>query len=112
MPRRLRAWLTLFIPAAIALSTLACGGGGDKLPFGLKSEVAVDGVHAVKAMAFTPDGRLLFGEQYSGVIRILRPDRTLQEQPFAQLTVANYLDLDWGLTSIAVHPDFEQNHYV
>ena len=102
------------VPTALILGlsiTLQSCGGGDSLPFGLKSEVAANADRA-RAMAFAPDGRLFFAEQYTGAIRILQADGTLQADPFAQLTVANYVDLDWGLTGLALDPNFADNHFV
>jgi glucose/arabinose dehydrogenase len=81
------------------------------LPFGLQSEVAAKADRA-RAMAFAPDGRLFFAEQYTGAIRILQTDGQVQAEPFAQLQVANYIDLDWGLTGLALDPDFANNHFV
>lgn len=97
------------LPALLAAA--ACSGGGESLPFGLQSEVVV-GANRPAALAFAPDGRLFFAEQYTGAIRIVSADGRLQEEPFARLPVSDYLGLDWGLTGLALHPDFEENHYV
>ena len=102
------------VPTALILGllvTLQSCGGGDSLPFGLTSEVATK-ADRPRAMAFAPDGRLFFAEQFTGAIRILLTDGTVQADPFAQLQVANYLDLDWGLTGLALDPDFADNHFV
>jgi glucose/arabinose dehydrogenase len=102
------------VPTALILGllvTLQSCGGSDSLPFGLRSEVAANADRA-RAMAFAPDGRLFFAEQFTGAIRILQTDGTVQADPFAQLQVANYLDLDWGLTGLALDPDFADNHFV
>jgi glucose/arabinose dehydrogenase len=106
-------WRVLVPTALVLLSSLALQscGGSDSLPFGLQTEVAANADRA-RALAFAPDGRLFFGEQYTGAIRILQADGQAQADPFAQLTVANYIDLDWGLTGLAIDPDFEDNHYV
>ena len=104
----------LIVPTALILGlsiTLQSCGGGDSLPFGLKSEVAAKADRA-RAMAFAPDGRLFFAEQYTGAIRILQTDGVLQADAFAQLQVANYIDQDWGLTGLALDPDFADNHFV
>ncbi len=85
----------------------ACGGGGD--PFGVKSEVVTEADHAA-AMAFAPDGRLFYAEQFTGSIRVVTADGELLDQPFAQVEVA--LFLEWGLTGLALDPDFETNNYV
>jgi glucose/arabinose dehydrogenase len=85
--------------------------GTEELPFGLTSEVVATAPH-VSEIVFAPDGRMFFSEQFTGDIRIVMPDGTLQQQPFAHLDVANWLDLDWGLTGLALDPGFESNHYV
>jgi glucose/arabinose dehydrogenase len=87
----------------------ACGGDGNS--FGVKSE-PVTAADRAAAMAFAPDGRLFYAEQFTGAIRVVSADGELQEEPFAQMEVATYADLDWGLTGLALDPDFETNHYV
>jgi len=102
------------VPTALILGlciTLQSCGGGDSLPFGLTSEVAAKADRA-RAMEFAPDGRLFFAEQFTGAIRILQSDGTVQAEPFAQIQVANYIDQDWGLTGLALDPDFADNHFV
>src|SRR3989442_4231195 len=95
---------------SILLLLGSCGGGGS-LPFGLESDVVAPADRAA-IIAFAPDGRMFFGEQFSGNIRIVAADGQVQQEPFAQLQVANWLDLDWGLTGLAIDPDFETNHFV
>jgi glucose/arabinose dehydrogenase len=100
--------------AGLALLGLnACGGddGEEKLPFGLTSEVVAPANHADE-IVFAPDGRIFFAEKFTGDIRIIRADGTPQEEPFAHLDVLNWIELDWGLTGLALDPDFAQNHYV
>jgi glucose/arabinose dehydrogenase len=46
------------------------------------------------------------------VIRIIGADGELVEQPFADLDVAEWLDLEWGLTGLAVAPNFNDNPYL
>src|SRR2546426_5702611 len=92
------------------LLLLGACGGGESLPFGLESDMVAPADHA-SIIAFAPDGRLFFGEQFTGNIRIVGTDGQLQQEPFAQLQVANWLDLDWGLTGLAIDPDFETNHF-
>jgi glucose/arabinose dehydrogenase len=110
---RLLWTLALFIPIAL----VACSDDDDGeeepevLPFGLTTEV-VTPANNVGEMVFLPDGRMLFAEQYTGTIRVLGADGVLEEAPFAQLEVANWLDLDWGLTGLAADPNFADNHYV
>jgi len=107
LPRLL--WVLAFLTPLAA----ACGGGGDsdELPFGLTSEVVAAGNH-VSDIEFAPDGRIFFVEQFTGNVRVIDADGTLQEQPFAKVEVANWLDLDWGLTGLALDPEFDTNGYV
>lgn len=120
--------LFLILLAALAL-TVACGDdessssptpSGPTYAFGLSSELVVGNGDAdnVSAIAFAPDGRMFYAQQFAGdtgtqgVIRVMQADGTLQSTPFATLTVANHLNLDWGLTGLALDPDFATNHYV
>jgi glucose/arabinose dehydrogenase len=108
---RIAAYATILL-APLALA--ACGGDdeeSDALPFGLTTEVVTTGDH-VSDMVFDQDGRMFFAEQFTGRIRVIDANGTVREQPFAQLDVANWLDLDWGLTGLALDPEFETNHYV
>ncbi len=95
----------LVLPLLVLIS--GCGGSGN--PFGVKSEFVVEADNAA-AMAFAPDGRLFYVEQFTGNIRVVTAAGELLEQPFAQVEVA--LFLEWGLTGLAVDPDFEENDYV
>jgi glucose/arabinose dehydrogenase len=121
-----RAALALPLIAIFVLAvTAACGSAstsstspsvssGPKFAFGLSAQVVASGADAtsVRAMEFAPDGRMFYAEQFSGDIRIVLADGTLQATPFATLQVANYLDLDWGLTGLALDPEFATNHFV
>ena len=111
------------LPAALVLTTLtlviaACGGdddgGGDGRPsvaFGLHSEFVAT-ADRVSEIAFAPDDRVFFAEQLTGNIRVILADGTLQEEPFATVPVETFLQLDWGLTGLALDPDFDSNGYV
>ena len=103
--------VALFASTIFALPLLflisACGGGGN--PFGVKSELVTKADHAA-AIAFAPDGRLFYAEQFTGSIRVVSAEGELLEEPFTQVEVALYLE--WGLTGLAVDPDFGTNHYV
>lgn len=110
----------LLIAAFILTVSISCGSSDDddsgKLvyAFGLDSQVVVSGADgtAVRAMEFAPDGRIFYAQQFTGQVRIINADGTLQVAPFITLQVANYLDLDWGLTGLALDPEFSTNHYV
>lgn len=66
---------------------------------------------AVTALAFVPDGRLFFAERLTGNIGIVAADGELLEEPFAQIEDLA-TGIEWGLTGLAIDPDFETNHYV
>jgi glucose/arabinose dehydrogenase len=103
------AILTFAVAVTSLMLVAACGGDGD--PFGVKSEPVTTADRAA-AMAFAPDGRLFYAEQLTGAIRVISAEGEPLEQPFAQVEVATYIDLDWGLTGLALDPDFDTNHYV
>jgi glucose/arabinose dehydrogenase len=102
-----------------SLAAFACGGdgdngGGEEFAFGLRAETLVTDGFAddVSAIAFAPDGRIFFAEQLKGTIRIINADGTLQAEPFTQIAVDDWLGQDWGLTGLALDPDFGDNHFV
>lgn len=103
------------LTASVVALLAACGGdsdsGGNDVAFGLRADVVASG-ERVSEIVFAPDGRTFFAEQYTGNIRVIGADGTLQEEPFATLDVADYINLDWGLTGLALDPDFESNGYV
>jgi glucose/arabinose dehydrogenase len=87
---------------------------GPTFSFGLGAEVLADGESAnnVSEIEFAPDGRIFYTEQFEGNVRIINADGSLQSEPFAQIEVADWLGLDWGLTGLALDPDFATNGYV
>lgn len=111
--------LTLAIVIVVmAVAMAACGGGsGDDAdeaevnPFGLEVQSVAAAANPV-ALTFAPDGRLFFAEKYTGNIRVVDAAGNLLSEPFAHIDVANWLDLDWGLTGLALDPDFASNHHV
>ncbi|TET18124.1 MAG: hypothetical protein E3J81_00775, partial [Dehalococcoidia bacterium] len=106
---RARVGIFAFGVAVISLTSVATACGGDETPFGVRSEL-VTAADQPAAMAFAPDGRLLYAEQLTGNIRVVTAEGELLEEPFAQVEVALYIE--WGLTGLALDPDFETNHYV
>jgi len=106
---RARVGIFAFGVAVISLTSVATACGDDETPFGVRSEL-VTAADQPAAMAFAPDGRLLYAEQLTGNIRVVTAEGELLEEPFAQVEVALYIE--WGLTGLALDPDFETNHYV
>ena len=114
-----RYLLGLIVLLIGSLAAFACGddngdGSSEEIAFGLRAETVVaDGLaDDVSAIAFAPDGRIFFAEQFKGTIRIINADGTLQSEPFTQIVVADWLGQDWGLTGLALDPDFDANHFV
>ena len=107
MTRRVRILASTIVLLLLPLLVSTCGGGGN--PFGVKSEFVVEADNPA-ALAFAPDGRLFYAEQFTGNIRVVTAEGELMEEPFAHVEVA--LFLEWGLTGLALDPDFETNHYV
>jgi glucose/arabinose dehydrogenase len=78
-----------------------------------RTEVYLTGVSMPVGLAFAPDGRLFFSEAFNGVVRVAeRVDgqARLLPQAFAQLTTAKGAEA--GMLGVALHPEFEQNHWV
>ena len=90
----------------------ACSGGdnAEDNPFGIKSEVVAPAANA-DAIAFAPDGRLFFVEHWTGAIRVVGTDGKLLPDPFFTFTDVT-AGIGWGLSGLAIDPDFGANHYV
>src|SRR6267378_115288 len=96
----------------LILASAACGGGdnAEDNPFGIKSEVVTPAANA-DAIAFVPDGRLFFVEHWTGAIRVVGKDGKLLPDPFFTFTDVT-AGIGWGLSGLAIDPDFASNHYV
>src|SRR5437867_10461693 len=75
---------TLSVLISVSLFT-ACGAENN--PFHVKAEKFLSADNAA-AMVFAPDGRLFYGEQYTGNIRVVSADGQLQVAPFATVPAA------------------------
>lgn len=75
----------------------------------LHVELIADGLVLPQSLTFAPDGRLFFVEVKKGQLRILN-GRTLQPEPALTLDVAR--GAEHGLISLALDPNFQQNHFV
>ena len=95
--------------------TLSCLLGATLLteapqpPPGFRLETVVADAAYPATFAFTPDGRLLYGELTTGNVRVVR-DGVLLPQPFATLPTEAHVGS--GLLGLAVDPDFLDNGYV
>jgi glucose/arabinose dehydrogenase len=78
-----------------------------------RSQPYVNGVSMPVGLTFAPDGRLFFSEAFNGALRVAeRVDGQARLLPraFAQLETAKGPEA--GMLGIALHPEFEQNHWV
>ncbi len=106
--------LALTLILALTGAFAGCSGDGDEgqdNPFGVTSTTVTSAENPV-ALTFAPDGRLFFAEKYAGRIRVVDSSGKLVPEPFVDIDVANWLNLDWGLTGLALDPDFETNGYL
>ena len=90
-------------PPKGAAPGLARSRGGPRL------ETVATGLEAPWEIAFLPDGRALVTER-PGRVRLLERDRTLRDDPIAQIDVAAIGES--GLHGVAVDPGFERNGFV
>jgi glucose/arabinose dehydrogenase len=77
------------------------------LPVGLQDTPFVAGLSAPTSMEFAPDGRL-FVTQLSGKVRVINNQQLL---PTAFLTLPVTVNIERGLSSIALDPNFETNGF-
>ena len=116
MGRNLSLHLTFAFLVLAVIAGSACGGGGDgdeeepASKFGLTTEVVAPAANA-EAIAFAPDGRLFFAEHWTGAIRVISADGQLSPDPWA-IVPDLAANLYWGLTGLAIDPEFESNRYV
>lgn len=108
------AFATCFValPAGCPLlnSPAAPDVGPFSTPESLRLETVVDGAAFPIALAFLPDGTLLYTEKNTGRVRRIYADGTLQPEPFADLDVANLGDA--GLLGITLDPDHAANGHI
>lgn len=62
------------------------------------------------AMAFLPDGSMLF-TQRSGTVSLIDKNGNLAEKPIAEISEVKEIG-EGGLLGITVHPNFSSNHFV
>ena len=108
------------IPLAglLIVASFACGGDGDgdsaeeidTNPFGLTSESVAPAANA-DAIALAPDGRLFYAEHWTGAIRVVSAEGAFLPDPWGTVP-NNAAGLFWGLTGLAVDPEFENKPYV
>ena len=107
--------LPLALPVLVALtllSALLAGRPGEPAAATshIISEVYIPNAAFPVALDFAPDGRLFYTEHCTGNVRIVTAQGQLLATEFAH--VDSPACGDWGLTGMAIDPDFENTHYV
>ena len=100
-----RSALALFL-----LLAAAPDARGQAVPSGFIVETMVGGLATPVAFDFLRDGRVIFAEQFTGNLRLLRPPATLQATPVIQVPVTT--GGERGLLGVAIDPDFPSKPYV
>ncbi len=75
------------------------------------TEIIHDNLEVPWEIAFLPDGRMLVTER-PGRVRIVGSDGKLNAEPVVTIKVGVEDDGEGGLLGIALHPKFEENHFV
>jgi len=86
----------------------------EKLPAFRATKIASANYPA--GLAAAPDGRLFYSELWAGRIRVIRPDGSVDPEPWADVNAI--YGIRWeklyhgGLSGIAFDPEFSRNHFV
>ncbi|HZL71660.1 MAG TPA: PQQ-dependent sugar dehydrogenase [Planctomycetota bacterium] len=105
-----RGWAVLAI-LAVAPAALEPAPAPRSVPAGYTETLLVSTLTRPVALAFTPDGRLLIAEQYSGQIRVFTGGALLPT-PYATVSPVYTGDNESGVLGLCVDPDFATNGYV
>lgn len=81
------------------------------VPAGFTETLLSSSLSRPVALAFTPDGRLLIAEQYTGAIKVLKNGAVLPA-PYATVSPVYTWDNESGLLGLCVDPNFASNGYV
>ena len=108
----LRACVThVVLAACLALAVPRAASAQAVLPTGFADQLVVGGLAFPTGIAFLPDGRLLFVEQFSARIRLLVNDALAATDPVATVPSVR-TGGERGLLGIAVDPGFPARPYV
>lgn len=90
-----------------------CGvSAAQVVPSGFATESVVTGTSGAVALAFVPDGRLMWCEQTTGNIKIATLSPTVTSATVGNVTNINYTGNERGLLGLAVDPGFATNGYI
>jgi glucose/arabinose dehydrogenase len=100
-----------FACALLLALVAAPAARGQTVPNGFTVEPMVTGLGAPSAFDFLPDGRVIFAEQFTAQLRLLRPPSTLQVTPVIAITGVS-TGGERGLLGVALDPGFPSRPYV
>jgi glucose/arabinose dehydrogenase len=103
------AWLILLVSPATAFQSVAFSPRSNA-PRAISAEVVASGLKYPVGFTFSPDGRIVYGERFTGEIHIYDP-ATGNDTLFAKVPHVNSDGLR-GLIGIALHPDYPAKPYV
>ncbi|MCY4110587.1 MAG: PQQ-dependent sugar dehydrogenase, partial [Chloroflexi bacterium] len=107
LKRAVQTLVGVVLLAATALVALP-NARAVEVPAHLRVESVVAEANFPVALAWTPDGRLLYTEK-SGALRVVENGQ-LRDEPFAVFEVDDFFER--GLLGLAVDPDFAANGYI
>jgi glucose/arabinose dehydrogenase len=81
------------------------------VPAGYTETLLTSSLSRPVALAFTPDGRLLIAEQYTGDIKVFK-NGALNPAPYATVSPVFTGDNESGLLGLCVDPNFASNGFV
>src|SRR6188474_2048513 len=108
-----RALVLATVAAALALPIHATPApAAVSLPTNFVDDTLVTGINLPTSMAFLPDGRLLFTEQYTGNVRMVVNGHIASTDPVYIVPSMNVGGYERGLEGIAVDPAWPTRPYV
>lgn len=97
----------------LSLCVLLCGeASAQVVPSGFTTETVVSGTSGAVALAFVPDGRLMWCEQTTGNIKIATLGSPVASATVGTITNINYTGNERGLLGLVVDPGFATNGYI
>ncbi len=101
---------SLALALAVALSVVPLWTPASASTLAIRAEPLATGLAFPAGFTFAPDGRLFYGERYTGEVRILDPATGFDSLFF---TVPNLLTTgEKGLLGLAIHPAYPSAPYV
>ena len=110
--RRHALALGLGLVTVLALGAGARTARAQAVPDEFVVETLVPGLNNPVGFDFLPGGRVLFVEQFTGLVRLMRPTNTVQVNPVLTVPGVSTNGGERGLLGVAVDPSFPSRPYV